>query len=114
MIDDWDYIVSSFQTQYHIRLEEELKYLSTYEFFCYLAGLNEDTALVKLCQIRCEEDPERLKHFTPQMKKQRQEWAERRLEGKTENEKQKALKADYEELRQLLSGVGEVTTSPRH
>lgn len=106
MIDDWGEIVSSFQTQYNIRLKYED--LDEDEFFYYLSNLNEETSLVKLCQIRSEKDPERLKLFTPQMKKIRQEWINKRYSEKTEEQKNNDSKADFEELRKLLSGVGEV------
>lgn len=106
LIDDWPEIVSSFQTQYGIRLKHED--LDLDEFYYYLSNLNENTSLVKLCQIRSENDPERLKLFTPQMKRIRQEWIDKKYNEKTEEQRNKELRADYEELRKMLKSVGEV------
>ena len=44
------------------------------EFADLLNGLNEDTPLVKVVQIRTENDPEALKNFTTGQKKIRSDW----------------------------------------
>lgn len=62
-------------TQYNIRLKEVD--MDEDEFFSLLAGLNETTALIKIVQIRSETDKEILKHYTPEMKKIRQDWLNR-------------------------------------
>ncbi len=62
-------------TQYGIRLKETD--MDEDEFFDLLAGLNETTALIKVAQIRSETDKEMLKHYTPEMKKIRQDWLNR-------------------------------------
>ena len=62
-------------TQYNIRLKETD--MDEDEFFSLLSGLNETTALIKIVQIRSETDKEILKHYTPEMKKIRQDWLNR-------------------------------------
>lgn len=52
------------------------------EFSTLLAGLNQETPLGALVAIRTEEDPERLKSFTPEMKKIRNAWVKQRIEKK--------------------------------
>ena len=62
-------------TQYNIRLKETD--MDEDEFFSLLSGLNETTALIKIVQIRSETDKDILKHYTPEMKKIRQDWLNR-------------------------------------
>lgn len=69
-------------TQYNIRLKEVD--MDEDEFFSLLAGLNETTALIKIVQIRSETDKEILKHYTPEMKKIRQDWLDRFKEENNE------------------------------
>ena len=71
-------------TQYNIRLKEVD--MDEDEFFSLLSGLNETTALIKIVQIRSETDKEMLKHFTPEMKKIRQDWLDRFKDEKNNEE----------------------------
>lgn len=72
--DDWSLIVSSFQTQYGIRLSTELPSMGWYEFSYMLEGLSGDTPLGRICAIRAENNPERLKAFTPEQRQIRNEY----------------------------------------
>ncbi len=76
---DFDLIVSSFQSQYGIRLSKELPAgMKWSEFRDLLVGLGPDTALGRIVSIRSEEDKEVLKHFTKEQKRIRNEWRSRR------------------------------------
>lgn len=52
--------------------------MSYQEFISLLGGLMEDTPLGRIVSIRAEKDSERLKNFTPEQKKIRNEWILRR------------------------------------
>ena len=43
-----------------------------------LAGLNEQTPLVRIAQIRTETDRDALKEFTPEQRRIRSEWQQRK------------------------------------
>lgn len=74
LIEDFDLIISSFQTQYGIRLSRELKTMKWDEFKDLLSGIGPDTPLGRIVSIRAEEDKEILKHFTKEQHKIRNEW----------------------------------------
>lgn len=77
--EDWDLIVSSFQSQYGIRLTRELKGMKWSEFSALLVGISPDTALGRIVSIRSETDKEVLKRMTPSQRKIRSDWAMRRV-----------------------------------
>ena len=72
LIDDYDIIESSFFKQYGIRLRSVE--LETDEFLNLLSGLIGDTPLGLIVQIRSETDPEVIDSFTPEQKRIRSEW----------------------------------------
>ena len=72
--EDWSLIVSSFQTQYGIRLATELPHMGWREFSYMLQGLSGDTPLGRMIAIRAENSPDRLKLFTPEQHKLRNEY----------------------------------------
>lgn len=72
--EDFDLILSSFQTQYGIRLSRELKDMRWDEFRSLLAGLDGDTPLGRVVSIRSEDDPDVLKSFTRGQQKIRNDW----------------------------------------
>lgn len=74
LVDDFGLIVSSFRSQYGIRLSAEADNMRWDEFKDLLSGLSGDTALGRIVQIRAENDPERLKHFSTEQKRIRNEW----------------------------------------
>lgn len=77
LIEDFGLIVSSFQSQYGIRLSRDLSGMSWDEFCDLLAGLDSKTALGRIVSIRSETDKDILKHFTPEQRKIRSEWLAR-------------------------------------
>ncbi len=74
MVDDYGLIVSSFQSQYGIRLTKELKHMKWAEFSALLSGIDPDTALGRIVSIRSETDEKILKHFTADQNRIRSEW----------------------------------------
>lgn len=86
MIDDYDLIVASFQTQYGLRLSREIHDMPWTEFCQLLSGIMPDTPLGKIVSIRTEDDKEILKHFTPDQKRIRAEWMGKQAKNKTLDE----------------------------
>lgn len=79
LLDDFDLIISSFQSQYGLRLSHELPAgMKWDEFASLLSGLGPDTALGRIVAIRTEEDKDILKNFTPEQHRIRNEWKRRR------------------------------------
>lgn len=91
MIDDFGLIVSSFQTQYGIRLSKELAGMKWDEFRDLLVGIGPETPLGRMVSIRAENDKEILKRFTKDQKRIRSEWMTRQAKTLTEKEMSDAL-----------------------
>ena len=75
--------MSSFLSQYGIRLSKEVHEIPWQEFKQLLSGLSPDTALGRIVAIRAEDNKEILKHFTPEQRRIRQEWMSRSAKTKT-------------------------------
>ena len=84
--DDWSLVVASFQTQYGIRLSRDLSGMSWREFSYLLNGITGETPLGRIVSIRAENDPETLKHFTPEEKRIRNEYRKKTAKQKTDKE----------------------------
>lgn len=91
-------IVSSFQTQYGIRLSHDLGSMSWLEFSYLIEGLSGDTPLGRIISIRGENDPDVLKEFTPQMKQVRSEYRKKMAMQKPSEEVERA----YEGFKQAF------------
>ncbi|RHQ94291.1 hypothetical protein DWX83_00565 [Ruminococcus sp. AF21-42] len=78
MIEDYDLIVSSFQSQYGLRLSREIHDMPWTEFRQLLIGLSSDTALGRIISIRSEDDKEILKSFTKEQHRIRNDWQRKR------------------------------------
>lgn len=72
MFDDFDLIVSSFASQYGIRLYSTP--LSWVEFISLISGLDSETPLGRIVSIRSETDMDMLKHFSAEQHRIRNEW----------------------------------------
>jgi hypothetical protein len=72
--DDWSLVYASFQSEYGIRLSKELSGMTWREFAYYLGGISGKSPLGQIVAIRAENDPEKLKDFTPEEKKIRNEY----------------------------------------
>lgn len=78
LFDDFDVIISSFQTQYGLRLSREINGMMWNEFVALLSGLGPETPLGRLVAIRAENDKDILKTFSPAQKRIRNEYRRRR------------------------------------
>ncbi|MGN1156456.1 MAG: Gp15 family bacteriophage protein, partial [Agathobacter sp.] len=85
-MEDFGLIAASFRSQYGIRLSKESEEMPWDEFKDLLAGLNPDTPLGRIVQIRLEDDEDTLKHFSPEQHKIRNEWRNRTAKQRTEDE----------------------------
>lgn len=92
MIEDFDLIVSSFQSQYGIRLSRELKGMKWDEFRDLLVGIGPETPLGRIVAIRAEDDEDMLKHFTKEQHRIRNEWRKKQANKVTEEEFTAVLK----------------------
>ena len=87
LFEDWDLIVSSFLSQYGIRLStKEFKTVDWAEFSALLSGLSAETALGRIVSIRSETDADTIKRFSPYQKKVHDEGQERRYKAMSEEE----------------------------
>lgn len=98
--DDWSLIVSSFLTQYGIRLSSDLSNMSWTEFSYLLEGLSGDTPLGRIIAIRAETDPDVIKEFTPYQKQIRNSYR-----------KKMALKKPSKEVEDAYEGFKKAFTS---
>ena len=80
LVDDFDLIVSSFQSQYGIRLPRELLPggMKWEEFRDLLVGIGPETALGRIVSIRAESDQKIIKKFTAGQRKIWNDWRQRR------------------------------------
>lgn len=93
LIEDFDLIVSSFQTQYGIRLSRELKGMKWDEFRDLLCGLGPETPLGRIVSIRSEDDKDILEHFTKDQHRIRDEWRNKQAKKVSEQELQNVLES---------------------
>lgn len=71
--------MSSFQSQYGLRLSKEFKSgMKWAEFKSLLTGIAPDTALGRIVSIRAETDKSVLKNFNKEQRRIRNEWLQRR------------------------------------
>lgn len=107
MVDDFGLIISSFQSQYGIRLARELGTMKWDEFRDLLVGISPDTALGRIVSIRSETDKNVLKHFTPEQHRIRNEWQAKRAKQIVERMTPDAEEAAMEGLKNaILKWVG--------
>lgn len=86
LIDDFDLIIASFQTQYGLRISRDLKGMKWNEFKTLLYGISPETPLGRIVSIRAEDDKEILKHFNKDQKRIRSEWRSRNAKKVTQEE----------------------------
>lgn len=91
LIEDFDLIVSSFQTQYGIRLSRDLSGMKWSEFSALLSGLGPDTPLGRIVSIRSEEDKDVLKYFTKEQLRIRSEWRNKQAKAMPQEEVENVL-----------------------
>lgn len=66
-----------------------------------LIGIGPDTALGRIVSIRAEDDEEVLKHYTPEMKKIRNDWRNRMAKERSPEETQNFLESMKQALIQM-------------
>lgn len=102
MFGDWDLIVSSFLSQYGIRLRtKEFETVSWDEFKALVAGLAPETALGRVVAIRSETDQDVIKHFTADQRRIYDDWRSRRL---TEMD-QKSFEKEMDKLEKMFAAM---------
>ena len=100
---DWDLIVSSFAQQYGIRLHKEYEKISCQEFRQLLVGLNGDTPLGYVVQVRSETDQKKIKEMTKKEKQIRSEWANFKSKNQKQIQNQKKIELSGDEIDKVLS-----------
>ena len=81
MFEDWNLIISSFLSQYGLRIRtKEFESVSWDEFKSLLAGIDPETVLGRIVAIRSETDKDVIKHFTTDQKRIYDEWHKRQAE----------------------------------
>lgn len=96
---DWDLIVSSFVQQYGIRLYHEYDTIPCEEFRQLLSGLNGETPLGYVVQIRSEKDTKKIKEMTQNEKEIRNKW----FTFKNQNTKKSEIKV--EDISKIFSKI---------
>ena len=104
LFEDWDLIVSSFLSQYGIRLStKEFRTVDWAEFSALLSGLSAETALGRIVSIRSETDAETIKRFSSYQKKIYDDWRTKQSERMTEEEYAAEMRKLEASLFSLLS-----------
>ena len=93
--------MASFQSQYGIRLSRDLSGMKWREFSAFLNGLDGKSPLGRIASIRAEDDPDVLKHFTPEQRRIRNRWRSR----KAKQMPQKEIDAFLESMKQAFIGM---------
>lgn len=105
LIDDFDLVVSSFQSQYGIRLSRELNEMKWDEFRDLFVGLGPDTPLGRIIAIRSEKDKDVLKHFTKDQKRIHADWKRRCAKKVSEEDMEKTLEAFKNGFIEMAGGI---------
>lgn len=100
LFEDWDLIISSFLSQYGLRIRtREFETVSWDEFKSLLAGISPDTPLGRTVAIRSEADKDVIKHFTRDQKRIYDEWRGRKAKTMT----MQTYREQMEELEQKFA-----------
>lgn len=94
-------IISSFQTQYGIRLSRELPGMKWDEFRDLLVGIGPETPLGRVVAIRAEDDREVLKQFSQEQHRIRNEWRNRQVK----NMSRRKVDDEMESLKSAFIGM---------
>lgn len=104
LFDDWDLIVSSFLSQYGLRIRtKEFESVTWDEFRSLLAGISPDTVLGRVVAIRSEMDKDVIKHFNSDQKRIYDAWRCRKAEAMTTKSYDAAM-ANLEKMMAQLCG----------
>lgn len=78
---------------YGIRLSRELGGMKFREFSALLAGLDYKSPLGRVAAIRAENDPKKLKEYTPEMRRLRSRWLARQAARMPQKKADDAIEA---------------------
>lgn len=105
LFEDWDLIVSSFLTQYGLRIRtKEFESVTWDEFRSLLAGIAPDTPLGRMVAIRAETDKNVIKNFTHDQKRIYDEWQNRKAETMTPETYEKQMQYLEQMMAALCGG----------
>lgn len=106
MFEDWDLIVSSFLSQYGLRIRtKEFETVSWDEFKALIAGLSPETALGRVVAIRSETDKDIIKHYTKDQRCIYDDWRNREMKEMDEKTFEKEM-ANLEKMFAAMCGGG--------
>lgn len=89
--------------QYGLRIQgDEFREMDWDEFSDLVSGLNEQTPLVRIAQIRTESDPEALKNYTPDQRAMRYEWQRKKALNKPKEETDKFLEGLQKQFEKMF------------
>lgn len=102
LFEDWDLIVSSFLTQYGIRIRtKEFESVTWDEFRSLLAGIAPETPLGRIVAIRSETDRKIIRGFSKDQKRIYDDWRNRNVEGMTKENYDQQMAALEEMMAQI-------------
>ena len=102
MFGDWDLIVSSFLSQYGLRIRtKEFDSVSWGEFRDLLAGISPETALGRVVAIRAEKDRDVIKRFSKYEKQIYDDWQKHRAETMSNADYEREMAA----LERMFAGM---------
>ena len=102
LFGDWELIVSSFLSQYGLRIRtKEFETVSWDEFRALLSGLSPDTVLGRVVAIRSETDKNVMKHFTKDQKRIHDEWQNRNAKAMS----QETFEKEMANLEKMFAGL---------
>lgn len=105
LIEDFDLIVASFQTQYGIRLSKELKGMKWSEFKMLLSGLDPKTPLGRIVSIRAEDDEDMLKYFSREQHRIRNKWRRKQAKEVSKEDMDQILEQLKQAFMSMAGGV---------
>lgn len=92
MFEDWDLIVSSFLSQYGLRIRtKEFETVTWDEFKALIAGLSPETALGRVVAIRSETNKDIIKHFSKDQRRIYDDWRNREVKEMDERTFEKEM-----------------------
>lgn len=105
LFEDWDLIVSSFLSQYGLRIRtKEFESVTWDEFRSLLAGISPDTVLGRVVAIRSETDKNVIKHFSRDQKRIYDAWRNRKAEAMTPENFNQAMEKLEDMMARLCGG----------
>lgn len=102
MIDDFDLIISSFASEYGIRIySADFKKMKWDEFCSLLSGLSAESPLGRIVQIRSETDKKIIRKFNAHQRKIYSDWQKKKVKNISIAERDRVV----ESIKQLFIGM---------